>query len=108
MTSSLAELYNDLSVQLVLMGFLENKISILTPVVDVDKTPRYVIMENVTRLASDEVTDLLDKMAQASLLKKELFTKIVSCPKCSKASDVYDRFECPKCGFNRYVCFDYT
>jgi ribosomal protein S27AE/DNA-directed RNA polymerase subunit RPC12/RpoP len=98
MTSSLAELYNDLSVQLVLMGFLENKITILTPVVDVDKTPRYVIVENVTRLATDEVTDLLEKMTQASLLKKELFTKIVSCPKCSKASEVYDRFECPKCG----------
>lgn len=98
MGSSLTELYNDLNVQLILMGFLENEISILTPVLDVDKTPRYVIVENVTHLASDEVANLLDKMAQADVLKKELFTKTVSCPKCNKPSDVYDRFECPKCG----------
>jgi len=98
MSGSLAELLDDLNVQLVLTGFLEGEISTLTPVLDMDRTPRYVIVENVTHLAHHKVAYLLEKMAQASLLKKELCTKIVSCPKCHKASEVYDRFECPKCG----------
>lgn len=91
-------LYNDVAVQLLLTGFLRNETSALKPALDADKTPRYVIVENVTRLSPNEAIALLDSMADASLLSKELSAKVICCPTCDSASKVSERFECPRCG----------
>jgi Zn finger protein HypA/HybF involved in hydrogenase expression len=92
------ELRSNPMVQLILAGFADREISILKPTLDTDKTPRYIVVENVTRLSPEEVVTLLNGMAESSILKKEVSTKVISCPKCGLASQVFDRFECPKCG----------
>jgi Zn finger protein HypA/HybF involved in hydrogenase expression len=84
-------------VQLILAGFADREISVLKPTLDTDKTPRYVVVENVTRLSPEEIVALLERMAESSILKKHVSAKVISCPKCGSASQVFDRFECPRC-----------
>ncbi len=91
------ELYNNVNVQFLITGFLERAISLITPSIDTGTIPRYLVVENVTNLAPEKARDLLESMAKASILKKELFAKTVSCPECSHNTRIYQRFECPRC-----------
>jgi len=89
------ELYRDRNVQMLLSKFLSGEIETLEPVYDSDVGYRYPIVEAIVGEES-QVAPFLNKLHAAGILEKELYDKIVFCPKCGSAS-VSTRYCCPFC-----------
>ena len=89
------ELYRDRNVQILLSKFLSGEIKTIEPVYDAQTGYRYPIVENVIGEQS-QVEPFLNKLSEAGILEKELYDKIIFCPKCGSA-DVSTRYCCPSC-----------
>ena len=89
------ELYRDRNVQMLLSKFLSGEIETLEPVYDSDVGYRYPIVEAIVGEEA-QVASFLNKLQTAGILEKELYDKIVFCPKCGSAS-VSTRYCCPFC-----------
>jgi len=89
------ELYRDRNVQLLLSKFLSGEIEKLEPVYAPDVGYSYPLVEEIVGDAS-QVEDFLNKLYEAEVLEKELYDKIIFCPKCSSAN-VATRYCCPFC-----------
>jgi len=89
------ELYRDRNVQMLLSKFLSGEIKTLEPVYASDVGYRYSVIETIVGDPS-QVGPFLDKLEESGVLEKELYDKIIFCPKCSSA-DVAVRYCCPFC-----------
>jgi hypothetical protein len=89
------ELYRDRNVQMLLSKFLSGEIETLEPVYDSQVGYRYPIVEAIVGEES-RVGPFLNKLHEAGILEKELYDKIIFCPKCNSAS-VSTRYCCPFC-----------
>jgi hypothetical protein len=89
------ELYRDRNVQMLLSKFLSGEIETLEPVYDSDVGYRYPVVEAIVGEEA-QVAPFLNKLHDAGILEKELWDKIIFCPKCSSAS-VSTRYCCPFC-----------
>jgi hypothetical protein len=89
------ELYRDRNVQMLLSKFLSGEIETLEPVYDSQVGYRYPIVEAIVGEES-QVASFLNKLHEAGILEKELYDKIIFCPKCNSAS-VSTRYCCPFC-----------
>jgi hypothetical protein len=89
------ELYRDRNVQILLSKFLSGEIKTLEPVYDSKIGYRYPVVEKIVGEAS-QVEPFLTKLSEAGVLKKELYDKIIFCPKCGSAG-VSTRYCCPSC-----------
>jgi hypothetical protein len=91
------KLYNEPLVQALLSGALE-EISEFTPIFNGKRFPRYLTVEHITGENSIATLSFLEKLANSKILKRELYEKLVCCPKCGKPSSIFPRYKCPKCG----------
>ncbi len=89
------EIYRDRNVQMLLSKFLSGEIKKLEPVFDSEIGYRYPVVETIVGEAS-QVEPFLNKLYEAGVLEKELYDKIIFCPKCSSAN-VSTRYCCPFC-----------
>lgn len=91
------KLYSEPLVQALLSSAIE-EISEFTPVFNGDRFPRYFIVERIIGEGSITTLNFLERLANSKILKRELYEKLVCCPKCGKPSSVFPRYKCPKCG----------
>jgi len=89
------ELYRDRNVQMLLSKFLSGEIETLEPIYAPDVGYSYPVVEDIVGEAS-QVEGFLNKLYEAEVLEKELYDKIIFCPKCSSAN-VSTRYCCPFC-----------
>jgi hypothetical protein len=89
------ELYRDRNVQMLLSKFLSGEVETLEPVYDSQVGYRYPIVEAIVGEES-QVAPFLNNLHEAGILEKELYDKIIFCPKCGSAS-VSTRYCCPFC-----------
>ena len=89
------ELYRDRNVQMLLNKFLSGEIKAIEPVYDSEVGYRYPVVENIVSEAS-QVEPFLNRLYEAGIIEKQLFDKILFCPKCSSA-DISTRYCCPFC-----------
>lgn len=89
------ELYRDRKVQMLLSKLLSGEIEKLEPVYNSDVGYRYPLVEDIVGDVS-QVGDFLNKLSEAEILEKELYDKIIFCPKCSSAK-IATRYCCPFC-----------
>jgi len=88
-------LYRDRNVQILLSKFLSGELKTLEPVYDPKTGYRYPVVEAIVGDAL-QVEPFLSKLHAAGVLEKELYDKIIFCPKCNSA-DVSIRYCCPFC-----------
>ena len=89
------ELYRDHNTQIFLSKFLSGEIKTLEPVYDPSSGYRYPVIENIVGDAS-RVEPFLSKLYQAGILEKQLYDKVIFCPKCGSVN-VSFRYCCPFC-----------
>ena len=89
------ELYKDHNTQILLSKFLSGEIKTLEPVYDPPIGYRYPVIENIVGDPS-HVEPFLSKLYHAGILEKELYDKVISCPKCG-SENVSFRYCCPFC-----------
>jgi len=90
-----AELYKDRLVQVFLSKFLSGEIEKLEPVYDPAQGYRYPPVEKILG-DSAKVDGFLKQLADAGVLKKELYDKTLYCPQCGSAK-VSIHYNCPYC-----------
>lgn len=89
------EAYQDRRSQQILSKFLSGEITRLDPVYDPKYGYRYPIVEAIMGNPSS-VEKFLNRMHEIRILKREIFDKIIYCPKCNY-SNVSMRYCCPYC-----------
>jgi transcription elongation factor Elf1 len=89
------ELYRDHNTQILLSKFLSGEIKTLEPDYNPPSGYSYPILENIVGDAS-RVEPFLSKLNQAGILEKQLYDKVISCPKCG-SENVSFRYCCPFC-----------
>ena len=89
------ELYRDRNTQIFLCKFLSGEINALEPVYDLQTGYRYPTVEAIVDDAS-QVEPFLSKLCDAGVLEKQLYDKVIFCPKCGSAN-VSFRYCCPFC-----------
>jgi len=93
--SERSEVYRDHRVQMVLSKFLSGEFERLDPVYDPKYGYSYPIIEAV--VGDHAATDVfLNRLHEIGILKREIFDKTISCPKCS-SGNVSIRYCCPYC-----------
>lgn len=92
-----SRLYNDPVVQALLSGIVEERTELI-PAFDDERMPRFILVENVTGKEPMEAAKFLEELADAEILRKEIYERLVCCPKCGSPSAVFPRYKCPKCG----------
>lgn len=93
--SERSEAYRDHRVQMVLSKFLSGEFERLDPIFDPKYGYSYPIIEAIVddHGAAD---DFLNHLHEIGILRREVFDKIISCPKCS-SGNVSIRYCCPYC-----------
>jgi hypothetical protein len=91
-----SEHYRDRKVQMLLSKFLSGEIKTLEPVYSSEGGYRYPVVENIVGDAS-QIEPFLSKLSEAGVLEKELYDKILVCPKCGNSASVSTRYCCPFC-----------
>ena len=90
-----AEVYKDNRVQLLLSKFVSGELSKLTPVYDPKRGYRYPVAEKI--VGEPATTDeFLNHLFEVGVLERELYDKIIYCPKCDSAN-VSVHYCCPHC-----------
>jgi len=90
-----SEVYRDHRAQLILSKFLSGEIERLDPVYDPKYGYTYPIVEAI--IGNPATADaFLDRLYDIGILKREIFDKMISCPKCDTVS-VSIRYCCPYC-----------
>ena len=90
-----AEVYKNHRSQSILNKFLSGEVTRLDPVYDPKYGYRYPIVEAI--IGDPEETEKnLNKLYEISVLKRELYDKIIYCPSCQSAN-VSIRYCCPYC-----------
>jgi len=89
------ELYNDRNTQALLGKFLGGEISRLEPVFDPKVGYRYPVVEAIVGDAA-KVEAFLDRLSDVGILERQLYDKMLVCPKCSSVS-VAVHYCCPYC-----------
>ncbi|MEM2569797.1 MAG: hypothetical protein QXT67_07675 [Candidatus Bathyarchaeia archaeon] len=87
---------NDRRVQALLNKFMSGKVKALTPLFDLKKVLVYPEVEEIVG-DSESAEDFLSKLHECGILKRELYDKIVCCPKCESVN-VSILYSCPFCG----------
>jgi predicted RNA-binding Zn-ribbon protein involved in translation (DUF1610 family) len=91
------ELYKRDDVRRLFKALRDGKISRIEPKVDLERTVRYVEVEEILGEQGNVVKNLLEDLAEDGLLIKELLETRVSCPECGSLN-VSLRLKCPACG----------
>lgn len=90
------EFYNDRNTQALLGKFFGGEISRLEPVFDPKVGYRYPVVEAIVGdMAKAEA--FLDRLSEVGILERQLYDKMLICPKCSSVS-VAVHYCCPYCG----------
>jgi len=90
-----SEAYRDHRAQLILSKFLSGEFERLDPVYDPKYGYTYPIVEAIVGDHS-EAEAFLNHLYEIGILKREIFDKIISCPKCNSGS-ISIRYCCPYC-----------
>jgi transcription elongation factor Elf1 len=90
-----AEIYRDSRFQLFLKKFLSGELKRLDPVYDPTYGYRYPRIEDLTGSPAD-TEEFLNHLYESGFLKRELFDRVIRCPKCDSAN-VSTRYRCPYC-----------
>ncbi len=93
--SERSEVYRDHRVQMVLSKFLGGEFEKLDPVYDPKYGYSYPIIEAIVGDHAAAET-FLNHLYEIDILKREIFDKIINCPKCN-SSNVSIRYCCPYC-----------
>jgi len=95
MSAARSEVYRDHRAQLILGKLLSGEINRLDPVFDPKHGYTYPLVEAVTEdpAAAEE---FLNHLHEIGILKREVFDKVIRCPKCGSSS-VSVRYCCPYC-----------
>jgi transcription elongation factor Elf1 len=90
-----AEIYKDHLVQVLLSKFLSGEITKLEPVYDADGGYRFPAVE---KIVGDLVVvdDFLGQLADAGILKRELYDRTIHCPNCGSGR-ISMHYDCPYC-----------
>ena len=89
------ELYNDRNTQALLGKLLSGETSRLEPVFDPKEGYRYPIVETIVGDAA-KAEAFLDRLHVAGILERQLYDKMLLCPKCSSVN-VTVHYCCPYC-----------
>jgi len=90
-----SEVYRDHRAQLILGKFLSGEVERLTPVYDFKYGYSYPTVEAIVGDHA-ETEAFLSHLYEIGILKREIFDKMISCPKCNSGS-VSIRYCCPYC-----------
>jgi len=90
-----AEKYRDHRVQLLLSKFISGEIKRIDPVFDYKYGYRYPVVEAIVGPPSD-VDVFLKQLFDEEILERELYDKVLHCPKCNSANASV-RYRCPYC-----------
>ena len=88
------EVHKDRRTQLLLSKFTSGEISELIPVFDPKCGYRYPVVESIVE--QSEVEDFLKLLSEAHILKRNLYDKVIYCPRCGSAN-VSIHYRCPYC-----------
>ena len=90
-----SEVYRDHRAQLVLSKFLSAEIERLDPVYDLKYGYIYPVVEAIVGDAP-AVETFLNRLYEIDVLKREVFDKVIICPKCN-SGNISIRYCCPYC-----------
>jgi len=90
-----AEIYKNHPVQIFLSKFLSGEINKLEPFFDVNQGYRYPLLEKILG-DPGAVDDFLKQLADAGILKRELYDRTLYCPNCDSAR-ISIHYNCPYC-----------
>ncbi|MGD8545110.1 MAG: hypothetical protein PVH12_02940 [Candidatus Bathyarchaeota archaeon] len=90
-----AELYERHDTQALLNKIVSDEIADLEPTFDPKLGYRYPIVEKIIDDPSKS-RDFLDKLFKAGILEREIYDKVIRCPKCDSA-DISVHYCCPYC-----------
>ncbi|MBS7620752.1 hypothetical protein KEJ32_01295 [Candidatus Bathyarchaeota archaeon] len=93
---NLSDMLNDRRVQALINKFMSGKVKALTPLFDLKKVLVYPEVEEIIG-DSDSAEEFLSKLHECGILKRELYDRIVCCPKCGSVN-VSNLYSCPFCG----------
>ncbi len=89
------ELYKDHDTQIILSRFLSGEIEKLEPVYDPKLGYHYPEVEKIVGQAATAEA-FLNRLYEAGILERELYDKMIYCPKC-KSANISVRYCCPYC-----------
>lgn len=89
-------LYNDPKVQALLTKAMEEEKEFI-PTFDKERMPRFILVEKIMGKNPKEAIEFLDELTFFGILKKEIYERLVCCPKCKLPSSIFPRYKCPKC-----------
>lgn len=90
-----AEIYQSRKVQAFLSKFVSENLGTIYPVFDLNNGYRYPDVEEIVG-DPESAKELLKNLYDAGILKKELYDKVLHCPKCGSVN-ISTRYCCPKC-----------
>jgi len=90
------KLYREHDVILLLNRLISEGAGELKPILDPVHGFRYPEVEKVMGGTTTDAVNLIEKLANAGILEKRFFDKIVYCPSC-KAANIAFRYVCPVC-----------
>jgi len=89
------ELYRERNTQVLLSKFLSGELSELEPVYDPKVGYRYPVVEGIVGDA-EKPEVFLNKLFEAGILERNLYDKVILCPKCGTAN-ISVHYCCPYC-----------
>lgn len=90
-----AEIYNNHKVQIFLSKFISQNLGTVYPIFDLNYGYRYPDVEEIVG-NPESAKKFLKNLYDAGILKKELYDKVIQCPKCGSVN-VSMHYCCPKC-----------
>jgi len=91
-----AEIYKNHKVQIFLSKFISQNLGTIYPIFDLNHRYRYPDVEEIVGNPKS-AKEFLKNLNNAGILKKELYDKVIQCPKCGSVN-VSMHYCCPKCG----------
>jgi transposase-like protein len=94
--SEMLKLYREHDVILLLNRLVSEGTDEIKPVLDPAHGFRYPEVEKLIGGTTTDAVNLIEKLANAGILEKKFFDKIIYCPSCKSANIAY-RYVCPIC-----------
>ncbi len=94
-------LYKSPMAQTIVKRFVEKRLQVIEPAVEAAGRPTYPQLSDLEQYPPEKVQSTLTELVESGILSRDLYEKLVTCPRCHQPSKVFMRNKCPKCGSHK-------
>jgi Thaumarchaeal output domain 1 len=85
----------------VVKRFVDQGLEIVEPDIETTRAATYPKLSDLESYSQTRLQVTLDELVGANVLRKELYERLIACPKCHESSRVFIRNKCSKCGSSK-------